>query len=161
MAPPSSSSPSVAAPARAPKTSLPASSESPYAQQQQLSSSSAVLSHSSSYQNGIAEATTGLVKSRRLSFQQKTEATPETKSPAEAKGPAIPNVKELTSRQRNWFPNFEKGSSDAAKAPPETANVESARRESVKNDSVPQTVSNLELPGDRDGFHSTSFWTEN
>ena len=143
----------AAPPARAPKTSLPASAESPYAQQQ-LSSSSAVLSHSSSYQNGIAEATTGLVKSRRLSFQQKTEAAPETKSPAEAKGPAIPNVKELTSRQRNWFPNFEKGSNDA-KAPPETASVESSRRESVKNDSVPQTVSNLELPGDRDGIQAT------
>ena len=68
---------------------------------------------------------------------------------AASSGGAIPNVKELTSRQRNWFPNFEKSSSNtndaaSAKVTTETpTSVESSRRESVKNDSVPQTVSNL------------------
>ena len=52
-------------------------------------------------------------------------------------------MKELTSRQRNWFPNFEKSSNDAAKVTETPTSVESSRRQSVKNDSVPQTVSNL------------------
>ena len=52
-------------------------------------------------------------------------------------------MKELTSRQRNWFPNFEKSSNDVAKVTETPTSVESSRRESVKNDSVPQTVSNL------------------
>jgi hypothetical protein len=56
-----------------------------------------------------------------------------------------PNVKEMTNKQRNWFPNFERGSATkpapaAESASTEITSVESARRESVKNDSVPQTV---------------------
>ena len=95
-------------------------------------------------QNGIAEATTGLVKSRRLSFQQKTETTASTAASAAASSSPGVNGKEPTSKQRNWFPNLEKSSNnnDAPAKAPETS-VESSRRESVKNDSVPQTVSNL------------------
>jgi hypothetical protein len=131
---------------RTPKTSLNSASSPALA-------SSAVLSHSSSFQNGIAEATTGLVKSRRLSFQQKGDAAVEP-SPKVSDVNKIgdtssssnkPNVKEMTNKQRNWFPNFERGSATkpapaAESASTEITSVESARRESVKNDSVPQTV---------------------
>ncbi len=134
-------------------------------------SSSAVLSHSSSYQNGIAEATTGLVKSRRLSFQQKGEAATASGDAASSKesskastesgvGNSKPNVKELTSKQRNWFPSFERGASSGGSAPSnneaesrgseaEMTSVESSRRESVKHDNVPQTIAGLDQPGDR------------
>ena len=100
-------------------------------------SSNGGISTSSSYHNGLndnnASSTMGLVKSRRLSFQQKQQQN-------EAEQP-------LKSTPRNSFPanNFTK-----------TENVDSARRTSVKKDNVPSLVSspstgssNLDMPGDR------------
>ena len=117
------------------------------------------ISGSASFQNGLAETTTGLVKSRRLSFQQKSdqEKSESSSNQENASSKPRPNVKELTNKQRNWFPNFEKGKTPNATV---TENVDSARRTSVKNDNTPQLLSgkdeanpvppaNLELPGDR------------
>ena len=47
---------------------------------------------------------------------------------------ARPNIKELTSKQRNWFSSFEKNRS-------EVTSVDSVRRTSVKNDHTPNLLS--------------------
>ncbi len=89
-----------------------------------------------SAQNGLS-GTTGLVKSRRLSFQQKQQATEENAASA----PAVASSSKFASangdsskvgrQPRNWFPS-------GASKPQES--VESARRASVKNDSTPNLV---------------------
>lgn len=103
------------------------------------------------HQNGVSSETMGLVQSRRLSFQQKESESSKSGVQTVTKTNDKPtnnssSVKELTNRQRNWFPSFEKG---------KTESVESARRTSVKNDSTPNLISgsgeenHLDLPGDR------------
>ena len=92
------------------------------------------LTTSASHQNGLAE-TIGIVKSRRLSFQQKENSAKPMNCDSDSKlNISSGGVKELTNRQRNWFPSFEKGKQVVE-------NVESSRRTSVKNDNTPNYLS--------------------
>ena len=122
------------------------------AERQSRKTSANGISTSSSYHNGLTasenggSSTMGLVKSRRLSFQQKQQ---QSDSPSSNESPLI----HKSSSPRTSFPanNFTK-----------TENVDSARRTSVKNDNVPSLISspaaaaasasgssNLDMPGDR------------
>ena len=102
------------------------------------------MTSSASYQNGLSDSTVGIVKSRRLSFQQKQQElnseTTNGSSPVSTAGKQPissdcdrDRVKELTNRQRNWFPSFEKQRNNES--------VDSSRRTSVKNDNTPNLIS--------------------
>ncbi len=105
------------------------------------------LPSSASYQNGLAETTAGIVKTRRLSFQQKEQSC----------DALMEGVSEKRQQQhRSWFPG---------KTQQVAESVDSPRRMSVQNtpnlvsgggngnssidSSSPLPSANLDLPGDR------------
>eukprot|EP00095_Tigriopus_kingsejongensis_P004757 maker-scaffold510_size151595-snap-gene-0.42 protein:Tk04757 transcript:maker-scaffold510_size151595-snap-gene-0.42-mRNA-1 annotation:"PREDICTED: uncharacterized protein LOC664255 isoform X4" len=114
---------------------------------------SASLSASTSYQNGLVE-TVGLVKSRRLSFQQKQN---------EINANGGQNAPDPEKRSRNSWMGV-----SGEKAPKSNGqSVDSARRISVQSGNTPSllaasptraesTTANLDLPGDRRPLSATA-----
>ncbi len=86
--------------------------------------------------NGQSEPTgTGIVKARRLSFQQKQREASESSSSSSPVVNGTAASSATKQRERNWFP------SSTGK---QQESVESARRTSVKNDNTPNLLSSAQ-----------------